>query len=87
MVLNQKINDLVDTDSEFQSLKKKNRELRIECTNLRNQYQDVKNELAVKGSNQRANESTILMLNQKITMLEQEIDDVKESKEGVKNDN
>ena len=48
LVLNQKLNDWTDTQTEIVSLKKKNRELNMDNDKFRNEIQKMKNQLCSK---------------------------------------
>ena len=87
MVLNQKLNDQIDTEQEQNNTKKKNRELILANKMQATEIQSLKSEISSKDSRIRTNEQLIEDLNNKFKMLTDEFEEMQESKEAVKKDN
>lgn len=87
LVLNQKLNDWTDTQSELQSLRKKNRELMRENDEFRNEVQTLKSEVCSNTHLITTKDRTIANLNNTIKLLDQELEELGTAKDTVKKDN
>ena len=72
MILNQRLNDRADTETEVGTLKKKNLALTKECDSLREEIVNLKSDLCQKDYAIKSYEKTISNLNEGMKLLEQE---------------
>lgn len=87
LVLNQKLNDWTDTQTEILNLKKKNRELLMDSDKYRSEIQRLKNQLCSKDCIISQNEQTIKNMASSIKLLDQELEDLSRSRDSMKKDN
>lgn len=87
MVLNKKLNDWKDTESEQQILKKKFHELNVEKETQNGVIQSLKSQVSLKDNIITVKENSILGLNEKLSILNHELEEMSKSKDMIKKDN
>lgn len=87
MILNQRLSDRTDTETELNTIKKKNIALAAECDELREEIQNLKGDNCQKEYALKSYEKTIANLNGSIKLLEQEKEILSQQKDEVKKNN